>query len=58
MCGPDAPVQKNTVKNIKIMPGKHKKESFAKRISKILETDDIDGIVQALPPGGCEVRGE
>jgi len=58
MCGPDTPVQKNTVKNIKIMPGKHKKESFAKRISKILETDDIDGIVQALPPGGCDVRGE
>ena len=58
MCGPDAPIQKHTVKSIKIMPGKHKKESFAKRIAVILETDDIDGIVQALPPGGCEIRGE
>jgi len=58
MCGPDVPIEKNTVKNIKIMPGKHKKESFAKRIAKILETDDIDGIVQALPPGGCDVRGK
>lgn len=57
MCGPDAPIEKHTVKNVKIMPGKHKKESFAKRLSKILETDDIDGIVQALPPGGCDVRG-
>jgi len=58
MCGPDVPIEKNTVKNIKIMPGKHKKESFAKRIAKILETDDIDGIVQALPPGGCDIRGK
>jgi len=58
MCGPDFPVEKHTVKNLKIMPGKHKKESFAKRIAKILETEDIDGIVQALPPGGCEIRGE
>ncbi len=58
MCGPDFPVEKHTVKNVKIMPGKHKKESFAKRIAKILETEDIDGIVQALPPGGCEIRGE
>ena len=57
MCGPDAPIEKHTVKNVKIMPGKHKKESFAKRLAKILETDDIDGIVQALPPGGCDVRG-
>ncbi len=58
MCGPDVPIEKHTVKNVKIMPGKHKKESFAKRIAKILETDDIDGIVQALPPGGCDVRGK
>ncbi|MDY1591212.1 MAG: ribosome rescue protein RqcH [Methanofastidiosum sp.] len=58
ICGPDVPVEKHTVKNVKIMPGKHKKESFAKRIAKILETDDIDGIVQALPPGGCDVRGK
>ncbi len=58
MCGPDAPIEKYTVKNVKIMPGKHKKESFAKRIAKVLETDDIDGIVQALPPGGCDVRGK
>ncbi|KYC46082.1 MAG: hypothetical protein APG12_00412 [Candidatus Methanofastidiosum methylothiophilum] len=57
MCGPDIPIEKHTVKNVKIMPGKHKKESFAKRIAKILETEDIDGIVQALPPGGCDVRG-
>jgi len=58
MCGPDVPIEKHTVKNIKIMPGKHKKESFAKRVAKILETDDIDAIVQALPPGGCDVRGK
>ncbi|MEN6379439.1 MAG: ribosome rescue protein RqcH, partial [Methanofastidiosum sp.] len=58
MCGPDVPIEKHTVKNVKIMPGKHKKESFAKRMAKILETDDIDGIVQALPPGGCDVRGK
>ena len=58
MCGPDVPIEKHTVKNIKIMPGKHKKESFAKRIAKILETEDIDAIVQALPPGGCDVRGK
>lgn len=58
MCGPDIPLEKHTVKNVKIMPGKHKKESFAKRLSKMLETEDIDGIVQALPPGGCDIRGE
>ena len=58
MCGPDVPIEKHTVKNVKIMPGKHKKESFAKRMAKILETDDIDGIVQALPPGGCDLRGK
>lgn len=58
MCGPDVPIENHTVKNVKIMPGKHKKESFAKRIAKILETDNIDGIVQALPPGGCDVRGK
>ncbi|NMC76830.1 MAG: fibronectin-binding domain-containing protein [Candidatus Methanofastidiosa archaeon] len=57
MCGPDAPIEKHTVKNVKIMPGKHKKESFAKRLSKMLETEDIDGIVQALPPGSCDIRG-
>ncbi|MCC7572412.1 MAG: NFACT family protein [Candidatus Methanofastidiosum sp.] len=57
MCGPDIPIEKHTVKNVKIMPGKHKKESFAKRLAKIFETDDIDGIVQALPPGGCDIRG-
>ncbi len=56
MCGPDAPIEKHTVKNVKIMPGKDKKESFAKKIAKILETEDIDGIVQALPPGGCDLR--
>jgi predicted ribosome quality control (RQC) complex YloA/Tae2 family protein len=56
MCGPVTAVEKNCESSIIVVPGSHSKEDVAKRLQKMLEWDDLDEIVQALPPGTCSIK--
>jgi len=56
MCGPNDAVKNNCKKNIKIIFGSSSKEDVAKRIRDILEWEDLDEIIQALPPGNCDIK--
>ncbi|HDM22543.1 MAG TPA: fibronectin-binding domain-containing protein [Methanomicrobia archaeon] len=55
MCGPLSAVKANCKRYVEIIQGDEKKESLAKKISRILEYDNIDDIVQVLPPGGSKI---
>jgi len=54
MSGPLEAVEKNCRDFVVIGFGDQKKESVAKKISKILNSDEIDDIVRALP-GRCTI---
>lgn len=61
MAGSEDAVKKNCLNLIKIVPGNVKKSDIAKKIkSRIFqETNleiDLDDVMQALPPGNCEIK--
>ncbi len=56
MCGPISAVKANCEKYVEIIQGDEKKEALAKKISKILDYDDLDDIIQVLPSGGSEIN--
>lgn len=58
MGGPVSAVKKHCQKFVLIIQGDEKVSSAAKKIAKILGTDDIDGVVAALPVGGVKVIKE
>lgn len=58
MCGPITAVEKNCETNVRVVPGPRSKEDVAKRLQKMLEWDDLDEVVQALPPGTCTIVGK
>ena len=55
MCGPTSAISAKCEQHVKIVPGKESKEKTAKRLMEILSWDDVNDIVQALPPGGCDI---
>ncbi|MCK4432615.1 MAG: DUF814 domain-containing protein, partial [Methanomicrobia archaeon] len=56
MCGSISAVKANCEKYVEIIQGDEKKEALAKKISKILDYDDLDDIIQVLPSGGSEIN--
>ncbi len=55
MCGPSSAVSAKCEQHFKIVPGRESKEKTAKRLMELLSWDDVNDIVQSLPPGGCEI---
>jgi len=55
MCGPLSAAISKCEKPIKIVPGRRSKEEIAKSIKTMLEWDDVNDIIRALPPGTCDI---
>tara|TARA_Y100000310_G_scaffold1020_1_gene1441 strand:- start:33494 stop:34267 length:774 start_codon:yes stop_codon:yes gene_type:complete len=61
MCGPLSAIKKNCKKILSIKQGKHKKSDVAKKVRYFLQKAELvdvalDEIMQALPPGDCDVK--
>jgi predicted ribosome quality control (RQC) complex YloA/Tae2 family protein len=55
MCGPRSAVAARCDPWYALVQGKLSKEVLAKRLMEMLGWDDVNDIVQALPPGQCDV---
>lgn len=56
MCGPVSAIKANCDRYVEIVQGDEKKEALAKKISKILNYDNLDDIIQVLPSGGSKIE--
>ncbi|MDO8556308.1 MAG: ribosome rescue protein RqcH [Nanoarchaeota archaeon] len=55
MGGPPAAIKIHCAKYVTVHPGNEKKSDIAKKIKYLLQADDLNEIMQALPPGGCVI---
>ncbi len=51
MAGPESAIRARCKKYVKIVQGREKTSSIAKKIKKILDIDDLDEIIKAIPVG-------
>lgn len=56
MCGPVSTIKVNCDRYVEIVQGDEKKEALAKKISKIMDYDNLDDIIQVLPSGGSKIN--
>jgi len=56
MCGPLSAVSKNCNGPLKVTFGNLSKEDVARKIKGLMDWEDMDEIIQALPTGNCDVK--
>jgi len=56
MCGPVSAIKANCDRYVEIVQGDEKKEALAKKISRIMDYDNLDDIIQVLPSGGSKIN--
>lgn len=54
--GPISAIKEKTNNYVKVVPGRSKKSSLAKKIKAKLKGGDLDEIIKFLPAGGCELK--